>query len=107
MLVQLESLLLASVTTRILYFHTSTDYILIFLSERPSPLPLSIAYSVLPSRGIVVEPFLSDLDADCPLLSVLRTISHGIAFISPYTIQLIFSAFATIHAHIILTDITL
>nr|DAW66417.1 MAG TPA: hypothetical protein [Bacteriophage sp.] len=28
MLVQLESLLLASVTTRILHFHTSTDYIL-------------------------------------------------------------------------------
>nr|DAP29986.1 MAG TPA: hypothetical protein [Bacteriophage sp.] len=39
MLVQLESLLLVSTTTCILYFHTSTDYILIFLSERPSPLP--------------------------------------------------------------------
>nr|DAJ83384.1 MAG TPA: hypothetical protein [Bacteriophage sp.] len=28
--------------------------------------------NVLPSRGIVVEPSLSCLDADCPLLSVLR-----------------------------------
>nr|DAP29764.1 MAG TPA: hypothetical protein [Bacteriophage sp.] len=33
--------------------------------------------------------------ADCPLFTVLRTISHNIAFISPYTILTIFSAFAT------------
>nr|DAR68440.1 MAG TPA: hypothetical protein [Caudoviricetes sp.] len=33
MLVQPESLPLASVTTRILYFHISTDYILIFFSK--------------------------------------------------------------------------
>nr|DAF01908.1 MAG TPA: hypothetical protein [Caudoviricetes sp.] len=27
--------------------------------------------NVLPSRGIVVEPFFSDLAADCPLLQYL------------------------------------
>nr|DAU28718.1 MAG TPA: hypothetical protein [Bacteriophage sp.] len=32
----------------------------------------SIRLNVLPSRGIVVEPSLSCLDADYPLLTVLR-----------------------------------
>nr|DAU66567.1 MAG TPA: hypothetical protein [Caudoviricetes sp.] len=44
-------------------------YLNLFL-KRPSPLPLSNAYSVLPI-GIVVEPSLTGLAADCPLSQYL------------------------------------
>ena len=102
-LVQLSTLLLSQhhyVHLVLSYKHRL--YLNLFL-KRPSPLPLSIAYSV----QLVVEPSLSCLDADCPLPQYLGLYHIGLAFISPYTILTIFSAFATIHAHILLSNITL
>ena len=47
---------------------------ILFSRTQATPLPLSIAYSVRPSRGLVVEPSRTNvlsLDADCPLLKYL------------------------------------
>ena len=49
-----------------LIFLLSTDYILSH-SSICLGLPTSTNFSVLPSGGIVVEPYLSVLAADCPL----------------------------------------
>jgi len=53
-----------------LIFLLSTDYILSH-SFICLGLPTSTSFGVLPSRGIVVEPYLTVLAADCPLLKCL------------------------------------
>nr|DAS41471.1 MAG TPA: hypothetical protein [Bacteriophage sp.] len=55
---------------------------------------------------MVVEPFLSDLDADCPLLQYL---GHIVLICFYFTLYYLtnFFCFRNFHAHIILVDITL
>ena len=57
---------LRRLASNFLIFLLSTDYILSH-SFICLGLPTSTSFGVLPSRGIVVEPYLTVLAADCPL----------------------------------------
>jgi len=60
-----------------LIFLLSTDYILSH-SSICLGLPTSTSFGVLPSGGIVVEPYLSVLAADCPFLAFPKSLIWGI-----------------------------
>ena len=97
--VHISTLHLCSSLMNFLIFLLSTDYILSH-SSACLGLPTSTSSGVLPSGGIVVEPYLPVLAADCPLSQHLgfNLMSSSIFFLlSPHShLHLIFRCYVVV-----------